>query len=438
METRHGTVRDDELQRRGANLAARGVMNAGAIEQSLQDIDDQLQHGYIEEPLLDLRDLAVKLGAIGIIEGARNLLASWRNVSRLDRTAEQKRVDFGHHSDEAFKLLDDLQERIHTVDVEEPAPAEVTVPPAAPVALAVKDLAKQYKRAFRLAGVTFELQPGQVLGIVGPNGSGKTTLLRILAGELAHDLGDVLLDGEAPGDRGYLTRVAYVPQRPEPWSHSMETHLQWQAALAGATSMEVNRTQVADVLAWLGLGPHREKRFGELSEGQRMRVAIAVAILSNPRLLILDEPLAPLDPFSQLTLLGWLRRRTRKWRDVLTILSSQHVPEVEFIADQILYLNDGHVVSVDARAADRGLAYEIAPSDDQDGFRSLESILKSLVTSGSISELIACERYAFVAILHAPVPFHLFAEQISRARPRMLRDVSSSARRLLLTREHSA
>lgn len=282
-----------------------------------------------------------------------------------------------------------------------------------------------------MLGASFQLGLGQVLGVVGANGSGKTTLLRIVAGELAHDIGDVTLGDAVPGQRTYVGQIAYVPQRPDAWAGSMEQYLQWIAALGGVRSRDANRAALDDTLAWLDLTTRKSSRCGELSEGLRMRVAIAAAVLTRPRLLILDEPLAPLDPLSQLSLLGRIRRWTRDWRGLMTILSSQHVPEVELVADRTLYLQDGKVDATEpVRASD--VVYEITPHDDHEGFRALERVLKALCEQGVVTGVVRCEQYAMIASLADPLPLHVFAHRISAARPRMVRDVSSSARRKLL------
>lgn len=406
------------------------------ISRSLLDIEEILVRAHLEEGLQDLRDLARELGAKEISHDAAMQLAGWRFVVRMrnDLTFEQIRIEHDRRARRAFETLQLLEEHLRAArpDVEAvPPPPVVSSPaPLSTTRLVCTDLSRQYRRGFRLVGVSFELQVGQVLGILGANGSGKTTLLRLLAGELAHELGDIVLDGKTPGTRDYLARVAYVTQKPTPWSHTMITHLQWHAALAGARTLESNKDRVEDVLTWLELSSHRDKKFFELSEGQRMRVAIATAILSDPLLLILDEPLAPLDPLSQLNLLGWIRRRTREWRRLMTIVSSQHVPEVELVADKTLFLHDGHPVQQER--CQEGNVYEITPHDDQDGFARLHRLLEGLRVQQIVSQIIPCERYALVAILEQPLPLHVFAAHLEPTHPRMIRDVSQSARRPLL------
>lgn len=438
------------------------TISTDELARSLRDIDDLLANGDLEEALQDMRDLAGELHLPDLRDRVTTQLATWRRLRGwlLGATREEQKVEFTRHTEAALETFRSLERRARRVaetapQPAAPPPARESAPPAgealgvaamqsgagpqpadppARTRLVCKGVGKQYRRMFRIDDVSFALHAGQVLGVVGENGSGKTTLLRILAGDLAADRGEIVLDDSVPGTRGYLARVAYVPQRSTPWSHTMTVHLQWHAALAGARTVEMNRDRLDDVLTWLQLSPHRDKKFGELSEGQRMRVAIATAILSEPALLILDEPLAPLDPLSQLQLLGWIRRRTSEWRDTMTLLSSQHVPEIELVADRTLFLRGGGAI-IDREVRAEGSVYEVTPHDDRAGFDQLKGLLEDLCARRIVAEVLLRGRYAAVAVLHEPAPLHVFAAHIHAASPRMIRDVSRSARQPLLVQE---
>ena len=208
-------------------------------------------------------------------------------------------------------------------------------------------LRKRYKtRAvdFELADISLSLRPGEITGLVGRNGSGKTTLLRIIAGELAHDGGSLaypLLDS-TPHDWATVRRqIAYVPQDLVSWYGGLADNLHLRAALHGITGPD-NEDEVGFVLERLDLVRYREATWHQISAGCRMRFELARALVSSPRLLVLDEPLAPLDVDMQHVFLQDLKDLATSARCPLSaIVSSQHLFGIESIADRILFLEDG-------------------------------------------------------------------------------------------------
>lgn len=218
-----------------------------------------------------------------------------------------------------------------------PAPA-----PAMPI-FRCAGLSKRYRRRlrvdFRLPPVDLELRSGEIAAVVGFNGAGKTTLLRMIAGELAHDEGELWLGDRDDRGRKLENRVTFVSQTIVPWNGPLHAHLRRQAAFFGYNTIEENDDSVDDAVRLLGMEERLDQRWSELSTGYRMRAAIAVALVANPGMLVLDEPLAPLDTRSQQRLLQELRTRATQFRTAI-IVSSQHIPEIESIADVVLTLTD--------------------------------------------------------------------------------------------------
>jgi ABC-2 type transport system ATP-binding protein len=227
------------------------------------------------------------------------------------------------------------------------------------------NVAKTYGRrgGFRLTGVTLDLAPGTITGVVGSNSSGKTTLLRIVAGDLAADDPGAVrypdLRGGNPGNPKkapdwYLVRrrISYVPQEPQSWPCPLRAALQFWAAEHGFQG-EDNQEEVNFILERMGLRELLDYEWRQLSGGMKMRVELARVWLRRPRLIVLDEPLAPLDPFAQFVFLRDLRamadRSPGPVRPAI-LLSSQHIPEVETIADQMLLLEDGCPLFCGSRA----------------------------------------------------------------------------------------
>jgi ABC-2 type transport system ATP-binding protein len=191
-------------------------------------------------------------------------------------------------------------------------------------ALTVADVRKRYGDREALKGVTFSARPAERLAVIGPNGAGKTTLLQILAGALARDGGSVDVD-----------RAGWVPQRPAVYGRlSVAENLRLFARLEKVPDVD---GRVAALLALTQLDP--EVQAGRLSGGNRQRLNIAVGLLGEPPVLLLDEPSAALDP----------RQRERLWAfvtglDVTVVYTTHDVGEAERYADRVLVLADGELL----------------------------------------------------------------------------------------------
>ena len=194
-----------------------------------------------------------------------------------------------------------------------------------------------------LRGVDLELAPGSVVGVVGRNGAGKTTLLRLLAQEIRPSSGEVAYPDLA--QRQYraerlLDRIAYVPQTSTPYPGRLETHLSSFAALRGLRGKDLTG-EVAFAIERFGLGGLASAQWGELSGGFRTRVDLARATLAAPAILILDEPLGPLDSRAQREYLRYLGDLARSSRGVCVVVTSQDVHAISEVADHIVVLSDG-------------------------------------------------------------------------------------------------
>ncbi len=197
--------------------------------------------------------------------------------------------------------------------------------------LTVRAVAKRFGSRTALAPLSFELEPGQLVGIIGPNGAGKTTLLSILAGVSQPSAGEVL---QPAG------KVGWVPQQPALYSKlSVAENLRLFARLEKVDDPD------ATVLRMLGqtdLEDRAGDEIGKLSGGNQQRVNIAIGLLCEPAVLLLDEPSASLDP----------RQRERLWEfigglaaDGTTVVFSTHnVAEAERYADRLLVLVDGDLL----------------------------------------------------------------------------------------------
>lgn len=206
----------------------------------------------------------------------------------------------------------------------------------------VEHVSKAYGPIQALDDVSLRVAEGEIVGLLGPNGAGKTTLIKILTGYLEPDAGQVTVDGldvirqrrEAQAHIGYLPENA--PLYPE---LSIQSYLMMMADLREVPASE-RRARISEAVRATGLTDRLAQPIGTLSKGYRQRVGLAQAILSKPRLLILDEPSVGLDP----TQIVEMRNLIRRLAEHCTVLFSTHIlPEVEALCDRALILIEGKV-----------------------------------------------------------------------------------------------
>jgi len=195
-----------------------------------------------------------------------------------------------------------------------------------------------------LEGINFTVSPGDFLGIIGPNGSGKTTLLRIILGLAPPSAGRVRLFGHDPASFRQWGRLGYVPQRATLDANLPATVQEVVASgLVPALGLfrrvgAAERRRIADVLAHVGMQGHAAAHIGALSPGLQQRVLIARGLVSNPELLILDEPTGGVDPEAQSSFYALLRHLNHE-RDVTLILVSHDIAVVAQEVTKLACLN---------------------------------------------------------------------------------------------------
>ncbi|MGW5688370.1 ATP-binding cassette domain-containing protein [Nonomuraea sp. NPDC003754] len=213
----------------------------------------------------------------------------------------------------------------------------------------VAGLRKRFGRTMALDGMSFTVRPGQVTGFVGPNGAGKSTTMRVVLGLDAADEGHALVGGRPYRSlRHPLRHVgALLDAGALQPSRSARNHLLW---LAHSQGMGAGR--VDEVLELVGLASAARRRAGGFSLGMRQRLGIAAALLGDPPVLMLDEPVNGLDPEGIVWIRGLLRSLAAEGRAVL--VSSHLMSELEDTADHLVVVGRGRVV------ADTGTAELIA------------------------------------------------------------------------------
>jgi ABC-2 type transport system ATP-binding protein len=196
-----------------------------------------------------------------------------------------------------------------------------------------------------LRDVSFQLRRGSIVGVLGRNGAGKTSLLRLLAHEVPATQGVISfpdLSRRVQPYRRLRDRISYVRQEPTPYVGQLETHLRRFAVLRGMHRDEVG-DEVAFAIERFQLDRHRDASWSELSGGFRTRVDLARSLLASPDILILDEPLGPLDSASQREYLAHLQDVAASRRGACIVLSSQDVHAVTDVADHLIVISEGRV-----------------------------------------------------------------------------------------------
>jgi ABC-2 type transport system ATP-binding protein len=201
-----------------------------------------------------------------------------------------------------------------------------------------RQLGKRYKSRWALADCTLSVPAGRVTGLVGPNGAGKSTFLNLVAGLLTPTTGTIEVAGGRPGtDRAQLARVGLMAQdTPVYATFSVADHLRLGAHLNRRWDARYAR----DRIARLGLDP--AQKAGGLSGGQRAQLALTLAVAKRPELLVLDEPVASLDPLARRDFLRDLTEAAAE-HPLSIVLSSHLIADLEQVCDYLIVLAGGRV-----------------------------------------------------------------------------------------------
>jgi ABC-2 type transport system ATP-binding protein len=213
---------------------------------------------------------------------------------------------------------------------------------ASPV-LAVKGLGKRYGFTIALDGISFEVGCHEILGLLGPNGAGKTTTINMILGVLEPSFGSVLIDGMdiATHRRAALERTNFTAvYAPLPGNLTVWQNLRVFAMLYGVPSATA---RIEALLSEYDLLPLRDVKCGVLSSGEQTRVSLAKAMLNQPRLLLLDEPTASLDPASAREIRSRIREFAAE-NEAGVLWTSHNMYEVSEVCSRVLFLSHGKIL----------------------------------------------------------------------------------------------
>ena len=219
--------------------------------------------------------------------------------------------------------------------------------------LECKGLYKRFGSVQALDGVDLTVEPGRVVGLLGPNGSGKTTLIKLANGLLTPTMGQILVNGEAPSVRSkslvsYLSDKEYLPD----WMSASQL-----MDFFGDFYADFDRSRAEDMLARLGID--REMRIKQMSKGTREKVRLIMVMSRQARLYLLDEPIGGVDPATRDYILDTIIRNYNP--EAAVIISTHLIADVEQVLDDVIFIQNGRVTlqsSVDAIREERGMSVD--------------------------------------------------------------------------------
>ena len=202
--------------------------------------------------------------------------------------------------------------------------------------LECKNLSKHYGKVAALEGVDLSIEPGRVVGLLGPNGSGKTTFIKLVNGLLTPTGGEVLIEGARPGPASKAL-VAYLPDRDflADWM-TVEQQIRFFADFY----KDFDAEKAGEMLARLGIDP--AQRFKTLSKGTREKVQLILVMSRKARLYLLDEPIGGVDPATRDFILDTIIRNYNP--EAAVIISTHLISDVESVLDEVIFLKEGRVL----------------------------------------------------------------------------------------------
>lgn len=208
--------------------------------------------------------------------------------------------------------------------------------------LILKNINKSFKDKIAVSDFTVTLNNG-IYGLLGPNGAGKTSLMRIIADVSNATSGEVYLNGKSKSELGadYRSLLGYLPQDVGFYkTFTAQKFLEYVSTLKDLEK-EYSKVKIDELLKFVNLEKDRNRKIGKFSGGMKQRLGIAQALLNDPKVLILDEPTAGLDPNERIRFKNLISEISK---DKIVILSTHIVSDVEFISNEIIIMKDGKLV----------------------------------------------------------------------------------------------
>ncbi len=240
----------------------------------------------------------------------------------------------------------------------------------------IKNISKSYGKKQALRNVSLTFDKG-IYALLGSNGAGKSTLLNILVTSLMQSSGQVLFGGKDIRDKAseYIDNLGYLPQTPRFYkNYTAEEFLKYIAALKGVEKDGLS-DKITELLNFVNLSEERKTKIGNFSGGMLQRIGVAQALINDPKILILDEPTAGLDPVERIRLRNLISNVAK---DKTVIIATHIVSDVEYIANRIILLKNGEVCrnGKQNELTDEMMGKVWEVKTDEKGFRELSEKFK--------------------------------------------------------------
>ena len=219
--------------------------------------------------------------------------------------------------------------------------------------LECRDLSKRFGKTAALENVNLSIEPGRVIGLLGPNGSGKTTLIKLANGLLTPSDGEILIDGEAPSPKSkaivsYLSDKEYLPE----WMNTRQLMDFFEDFYA-----DFDRSRAGEMLARLGLDPTQKVK--QMSKGTREKVQLILVMSRQAKLYLLDEPIGGVDPATRDYILDTIIRNYNP--EAAVVISTHLIADVEQVLDEVIFIQNGQILlqsSVDSIREEKGMSVD--------------------------------------------------------------------------------
>ena len=211
------------------------------------------------------------------------------------------------------------------------------------LAIEINNLSKQYKRASAVKNISFKINKGKTIGLLGPNGCGKSTTIGMMLGLIKPTSGAVLINGKNIENNrtSLLEKMNFIsPYIELPKKLTVEENLQVYGRLYGVRNL---KNKILELMEMLKLTNLKKRKTGELSSGQKNRISLAKALINDPQILLLDEPTASLDPDVGDYVRSIIENFSSKTGSTI-LLASHNMVEVERLCDEVLMMKNGEII----------------------------------------------------------------------------------------------
>ena len=211
------------------------------------------------------------------------------------------------------------------------------------IAIEVNNLNKSYKNTLAVKSMSFKINKGQTIGLLGPNGCGKSTTIGMLLGLIKPTAGDVIINGQ--NMESYRTKLLQQmnfisPYIELPKKLTIEENLKVYGTMYGVKNLN---GKISELMEMLNLTDFKKRKTGELSSGQKNRVSLAKAFINDPEILLLDEPTASLDPDVGDYVRGIIENFSSNQKKTI-LIASHNMDEVERLCDEVMMMKNGEII----------------------------------------------------------------------------------------------